>query len=392
MYPKSGNPEVTLKEEVMLYPEGTTDHGFMDWGWMCHVRDEEGTDYWMDLGLAKMKMNATWGAMPFGTEDMDSWNLSCRTTKDKVYTPKGQIYKVADFRGVTDAVWRPFPGGSLQIDVDEENNTAKLVLDKFTLEIDANKKTWHATVYDEQLDVGVDFTHYGEGYPHWYSKDVVMIFVDHLRSIGYNWPGRVEGTLTIKGVKHQVKGFCARERTILPDQSNVEAGGWLDLIMFHFEELHGALTEYKLSKYKDASVYIRGTNEYASTINPKAKVDECVNFDITHEDWAWVPALGCFIPTTYFVKIETPMGIVDFSAKVCGVKCVAMQADVEADVPNVTLDTDIVEGTFTSKDGKVTELHNGFFIDNVVLWRAYPSWIPQFGAPAGFVEVNPMKG
>jgi hypothetical protein len=392
MYPKSGNPEVTLVEEAMLYPEGTTDHGFMDWGWMCHVIDEDGTDYFMDLGLAKMKMNATWGAMPFGTEDMDSWNLSCRTSKGKVYTPKGQIFKLADFEGVTDAVWRPFPGGSLQIDVDEARNTMKLSLDKFTCEIDANKKTWHATVYDEELDVGVDFTHYGEGYPFWYSKDEVRTFVDHLKSIGYNWPGRIEGTLTIKGVEHKVHGFAARERTILPDQSNVEAGGWLDLIMFHFDEMHGVQMEYKLSKDKAASLYIRETGEYASTKDPKAPVDEYVNFEITHEDWAFVKAIGCFVPTTFICKQEVPAGTLEFTAKICGCKCVALQADVEVDVPNLTVDADSVEGTFTYKDGRVVELHNGFFINNIVCWRAYPSYLPNFGPQTGFVEVNPMKG
>ena len=391
-YPKSGNPEVTLKEELMLYPaEGTTDHGFMDWGQMCHVIDEEGTDYYMDLGHAKMKMNATWGAMPFGTEEMDSWNLSCRTGKGKVATPPGQIFKVANFSGVTDAVFRPFPGGSLKIEADEANNKAVLTLDKFTLEIDVNKKTWHATVYDEQLDVGVDFIHYGEGYPFWYSKDEVATLVDHLKAIGYNWSGRIEGTLTIKGVKHQVKGFAARERAVMPDQSNVEAGGWLDLIMFHFDELFGGMQEYKMSKYKDIAIHLREGNKYIATKDPKAPVDENVNFTITHEDWAWLPAIGAFIPTTIMINAKCEEGTLDFAAKVCGTKCVAMQTDVEVDVPNLTVEADEVTGTFTYKDGRVVELHNGHFIDNIVLWRAYPSWIPQFGTPTNFVEVNPMK-
>ncbi|MBC3888113.1 hypothetical protein GH810_07305 [Acetobacterium paludosum] len=392
MYPKSGNPEVTMFEESMLYPEeGTTDHGFMDWGWMCHVKDEEGTDYYMDFGLAKMKMNATWGAMPFGTEDMDSWNLSCRTSKGDVSTPKGQIFKVANFEGVTDAVWRPFPGGSMQFEKDEKNNTFKIVLDKFTCEIDVNKKTWHATVYDEQLDVGVDFTHYGEGHPFWYSKDEVRTLVDHLKVIGYNWPGRVEGVLTIKGVKHNVTGFGARERAVLPDQSNVEAGGWLDLIMYHFDEMHGVIQEYKMSKDKTASLYIRESDEYFATKDARVAVDEMVNFNIVHEDWAYLKAIGCFVPTTFYCTLETPAGKLDFMAKACGSKCVALQAGVEVDVPNLTLDADIVEGTFTYKDGRVIELHNGHFINNLVLWRTFPSYFPNFIGANDFVEVNAMK-
>jgi hypothetical protein len=364
----------------------------MDWGWMCHVVDEEGTDYFMDIGLAKMKMNATWGAMPFGTEDMDSWNLSCRTSKGKVYTPKGQIFKLADFDGVSDAAFHPFPGGSMQFDIDEAANTMTITLDKFTLEIDANKKTWHATVYDETMDVGVDFTHYGEGYPFWYSKDVVRTLVDHLQAIGYNWPGRVEGTLTIKGVKHKIKGFCARERVILPDQSNVEAGGWCDLIMFNFDQLQGAMEEYKLSRDKASSIYLRQNDEYYATKDPKAPVDEYVNFEITHEDWAFVKGIGCFIPTTYICKQETEAGRLEFTAKICGCKAVALQADVEVDVPNVTIDADSVEGTFTHKDGRIEKLTNGFFINNIVCWRSFPSYLPNFGGQNNFVEVNPMKG
>jgi len=393
MYPINGNPEVTLVEEKMLYPEPCTDHGFMDWGMMCHVIDENGKDYYMDVGLAKMKINATWGAMPFGTEDMDLWTLSCRTGEERAYTPRGQIYKVADFTGVTDAQWHPFPGGSMEFDIDEEKNFMTVTLDTFKLEIDVNKQTWHVTAYDPNLEVGVDFTHYGEGYPLWYSKDVVRTYVDHLKSIGYNWPGRLEGTLTIKGVEHRVHGMCARERTILPDQSNVEAGGWLDLIMVHFDELHTACTEYKLSRDKACSLYIREGNKYYATKDPKALEDEMLNFSITHEDWAFVKALGVFLPTTYIVKVEVEDGVLEYKAIICGCKCVAMQPDTEADVLNVTVDAKEVTGTFTYKDGRVVELHNGFFINNIVLWRAYPSWLPtSFGAPTGFVEVNPAKG
>ncbi len=392
MYPISGDPKVTLKEEKMLYPEPCTDHGFMDWGMMCHVVDENGVDYYMDVGLAKMKMNATWGALPFGTEDMDTWNMSCRTGEGKVFTPKGQIFKLADFSGVTDAAWHPYPGGTMQFEIDEANNTMVVTLDTFRLEIDVNKHTWHATAYDPGMDVAVDFTQYGEGYPLWYSKDVVRTFVDHLQSIGYNWPGRLEGTLTVKGVKHTVHGFCSRERTILPDQSNVEAGGWLDLIMVNFDELHTALTEYKLSRDKACELYLRPDDLYYATKQPKAPRDEMLNFEITHEDWAFVKAIGCFVPTTYFVKVEVEAGVLEYTAKVCGCKCVAQQADSEADVINVTLDAKEVTGKFTYSDGRVMELHNGFFINNVVCWRAYPSWIPNFGPQEKFVEVNPAKG
>jgi len=393
-YPKSGNPEVTMRDEAMLYPEvGTTDHGFMDWGFMMHLVGEDGTDYFMDTGLAKMKMNATWGAMPFGTEEMDAWHYSFRTTKGKVYTPKGQIFKVADFDGVTtNAVFRPYPGGSMQFDRDDEKNIFTITLDKYVCIVDVNKKTWRQKVFDEQAGIGFDLTHYGDGYPFWYNQAEARTLVDHLKAAGYNWPSRVEGTLTYDGVEHKVKGFGSRERAILPDQSNVEAGGWLDLIMFNFDEMQGLIQEYKMSKDKDASLYIRDTGKYYATVEPRAKVDKNVNFDVTHEDWAWLAPIGCFIPTKFICKMDVGDGVLDFTANICGCKCVALQADVECDVPNVTLDADIVEGTFTYKDGRVIELHNGFFINNIVCWRTYPSWIPNFGPQQGYNEVNPMKG
>ena len=84
-------------------------------------------------------------------------------------------------------------------------------------------------------------------------------------------------------------------------------------------------------------------------------------------------------------------GVLGYMAKACGCKCVALQPDAEADVPNITLDTKIVEGTFTYNDGRVMELHNGFFINNIVIWRGYPSMLPNFGPATSFVEVNPSK-
>lgn len=393
MYPASGNPEVTLKEELMTLDdlENVTEHGMFDWGMMCHVVDEMGKDYYMDVGLSHIQSAATFGGMPFGDTGMDMWNLSCRTGEGKVYTPRGTIYKVADFDGVTDAAWHPFPGGSLQYDVDEAAGRATVTLGEYTLEIDANDHTWHATTYDEDMDVRVDFTSYGEGAPLWYSKDVVCTLVDHLKAIGYNWPTRLEGTLTIKGVEHKVHGIASRERVILPDMANVEAGGYLDLIMCRFDELHTALHDYKLSGHHDCELYLKAEDKYFATKDPRAKHDEMLNFDVHHEDWAYVRAIGVFVPTTFEVRVEVEDGVLEYTAKACGCKCVALQPDAEADVPNITLDTKIVEGTFTYADGRVMELHNGFFINNIVIWRGYPSMLPNFGPATSFVEVNPAK-
>lgn len=143
---------------------------------------------------------------------------------------------------------------------------------------------------------------------------------------------------------------------------------------------------------KDASLYIHDTGKYYATAEPGANVDKSVNFDVTHEDWAWLAPICYFIHTRFICRMDVGDGVLDFTANICGCKCVALQADAECGAPNVTLDADIVEDTFTYKDGRVIELHNGFFINNIVCWRTCPSRIPNFGPQQAYNEVNPMKG
>ena len=393
MYPLSGDPKVTLKEEMDTFEgmEGVTPYGMYDWGMMCHVVDEDGKDYYMDLGINHINSVAGFGGAAFGDMALEMWNLSCRTGEGKVYTPEGQMYKVADFDNVTDAAWHPFPAGSIQYDIDEENDRMTVSLDECTIEINMADYSWHITTYDEDSDVRVDFTSYGEGAPLWYSKDQPRTFVGHSVAQGYNWPTRIEGTLTIKGVEHKVHGMCGRERAIIPDMDCIAEGGYLDLIMVHFDELHSGLTERKLSVDKACSLYLIPDDKYYATKDPKAEHDEMLNFHVHHEDWAFVRALGVFIPTTFEVRVEVEAGVLEYVAKASGCKCVALQADSWSDAPNITLDTKFVEGTFTYADGRVMELHNGFMINNICIWRPYPMPWPNFGGKMTFDEVNPSK-
>ena len=48
-------------------------------------------------------------------------------------------------------------------------------------------------------------------------------------------------------------------------------------------------------------------------------------------------------------------------------------------MPNLILDWETVEGTFTGRDGRKTVLTNGFGGANVVLWKTYPSVILDIG-------------
>lgn len=387
------NPEVTIEEDGHLLPEDATEHAFMDWGWMTHLRGDDGNDYWIDMGVAKFNKLGTFGAMPFGKEPMDMWNFACRTDKGRVYTPPGSIYKVADFEQVTNTAYHPFVGGELKIVRDDVENKVYIDIDEFHQVCDLNNKTWHATVYDEEEDIRADLTHYGVGYPMWYGKEQMHVYVDHLRAQGYNWSGVVEGTLTIKGKEIHVKGFGGRERFYCPDQSNVEAGGWCDLIMFHFEELWGAVCEMKLSQDKDLSLYFRDENVHFATVDTKDNDDDCT-FTVYHDDWAYLAQIASFIPTTYQITVEVEIGTLVIDANVCGCKCLTQGENLQADVPNLMLDMDIVQGTFTYKDGQVRQLTNGFCSSNVVLWKTFPSTILAFGGGAEnrVVGIKPTLG
>jgi len=363
------NPEVTIEEDAHLLPEDATEHAFMDWGLMSHLKDAEGKDYWLDVGVAKFNKLGTFGAMPFGKAPMDMWNFGIRTHKGRVYTPAGTIYKVADFADVTSTSYHPFPGGTLEITRDDVNNKVVVEIDEFRLVCDLNDHTWRITCYDEALDVRADLTHYGEGYPMWYGKEKIHVYVDHMRAQGYNWAGRVEGALTIKGEKIPVKGFAGRERFYCPDQSNVEAGGWCDLVMFYFNELQGNLCEMKLSQDKDLSLYLFDEEQYFMS----------GEFNIEHDDWAYLPQIASFIPTTYKITAAVEAGNLEILGKVCGCKCLTQGENLQVDVPNLMLDMDYVEGSFTYQDGRKRVLTGGYCNSNVVLWKTFPSTILSFG-------------
>jgi len=363
------NPEVTIEEDAHLLPEGATEHAFIDWGLMSHLKDADGKDYWVDVGVAKFNKLGTFGAMPFGKAPMDMWNFGIRTHKGRVYTPAGTIYKVADFADVTSTSYHPFPGGELRVIRDDVNNHVVVEIDEFRLLSNLNDHTWRITCYDKTLNVRADLTHYGEGFPMWYGKEKIHVYVDHMRAQGYNWAGRVEGTLTIDGKDIPVKGFAGRERFYCPDQSNVEAGGWCDLIMFYFNELQGNLCEMKLSQDKDLALYLFKEKQYFMS----------GDFNIEHDDWAYLPQIATFIPTTYKITATVEAGTLEILGKVCGCKCLTQGENLQVDVPNLMLDMDYVEGTFTYQDGRKMELTNGFCNSNVVLWKTFPSTILSFG-------------
>ena len=364
------NPEVTLEEDAHLLPEDATEHAFMDWGWMLHLLGDDEKHYWIDMGIASFNKLGTFGGMPFGKEPMDMWNLAIRTEVGRVAPIPGSIYKLADFPEVTTIGFHPYPGGSLTITPDSEKNEVVLdIAGEFHCVCNLNDHTWHATVDDKQSGIHVDLVHAGIGYPMWYGKEKMHVYVDHMRAQGYLWAGRVEGTLTIDGQKVAVKGCGARERFYCPDQSNVEAGGWCDDVWFHFDEMFGCLTEFKLSNDKDLALYLVDEKQYFMV----------GSFEIVHDDWAYLREIAAFIPTTYNMTIETEAGVLEIATKAVGCKCLTQGEQKQADVPNLILDWETVEGIFTYKDGRKKTLTNGFGGTNVVLWKTYPSVVLDIG-------------
>lgn len=121
------NPEVTLAEDAHPLPDDATEHAFMDWGWMMHLLGDDGKHYWIDMGIASFNKLGTFGAMPFGKQPMDMWNLAIRTEVGRVTPIPGSIYKLADFPEVTTIGFHPYPGGTLTIAPDIEKNEVVLI-------------------------------------------------------------------------------------------------------------------------------------------------------------------------------------------------------------------------------------------------------------------------
>ena len=117
---------------------------------------------------------------------------------------------------------------------------------------------------------------------------------------------------------------------------------------------------------KDPSIYdVENKKHY-----PEGKMT------ITHEDWAFLRELDGFIPTNYTITIEVEDGVYEVHAHVGNATTWGVTFKVP-DNPVATLIFDKVEGTFTSKDGKVRMLTGGQGDMSIRQWHAYPNILPR---------------
>ena len=345
------NPEVTLEEEGAGFPEEARETAMMGWNLITSLHGDDGNQYWFNIGA--MSLREGWG-------DLDFWQMCLRAGKGRVVQPAGSVYKVADFPHGMATEWHVYPRGALT----RTRSTDQVAIDLGDCHIvcKPDDRTWHYTAEDKEAGLSGEWVHTGNGFPMWYGKEKPGIFSPHSISYGYIWAGTVEGTLTIEGRRVAIRGAGQRERYIAVDACPAEVGAWHDWMWFHFDEISGNLDEMKISKHKDMALYLVDEKQYI----PLGE------FEIDHQDWAYDPSSGAFIPTRYKVTIETEAGVLELTANAVG--CYAASGVGEApDSPTILLDWEKVDGTFTYKDGRTRTLTNGLGGTLIRQWKPYPN-------------------
>ena len=352
---------VTLETEAHGIPTDAREAAFLDWMCTFVAYGDDGKTYWF-------------GAAPLilANEGVDMHSLEVSWDTGKVRQIPGSIYKVADFPPVGINTRKVLPGGSLNIDKSETQVVVTLG-DNLRVEC-KDDKSWHYMIEDKEKDIKAEFIHYGSGFPLWYGKEKPSYLTQHSIAYGYNWSGKVEGTLTIKGKKINIKGAGVRERYIAVDSSAAEIGGWEDWMWFHFDEVFGSMYEMKMG-IKDMALNLVDEQEYFPV----------GDFNIEHNDWAFVPALGAFMPMLYKITMEVEAGTLEFTAKAVGATVWGVTGKVPS-TPVCTLNWDKPQGTFTYKDGRKKVLTNGFGGTSVRQFKAYPDVLTLGLGGAGLLE------
>ncbi len=341
------NPEVTLETEGHGIPQDAREAAFLDWLCSFVAYGDDGKTYW--FGCAPLIL---------AHESIDLYSYEICWNMGKVTQVPGSIYKVANFPEVSLTNRKALPGGTLKI---EKSDTQVVVtLGKDFRVVCKNDKSWHYTIEDTEKDMKAEFVHQGSGFPLWYGKEKPSYLTAHSIAYGYNWSGKVEGTLVIGGKKINIKGAGIRERYIAVDSSAAEIGGWEDWMWFHFDEVFGSMYEMKLGM-KDMALNLVEDGQYFPV----------GDFNIEHHDWAYLPALGAFMPTLYKITMEVEVGILEFTAKPVGATVWGVTGKVPS-TPVCTLNWERPEGTFTYKNGRKITLTNGFGGTSVRQFKSYP--------------------
>lgn len=341
------DPKVTLDTEGHGLPAGGEERGFLDWLCSFVARGDDGNMYW--FGTSPLIL---------AHEGVDMWNIEASWETGKVVQVPGSIYKMAEFpdAGVTGRT--VLPGGSHKVERHEKE--VVVTLGDFRV-VCKDDNSWHYSIEDKAKGIRAEFVHYGKGCPLWYGKEEPSYLTAHSIAYGYNWSGRVEGSLIIDGKEVKVKGAGVRERYIAVDSSAAEIGGWEDWMWFHFDEVFGSMYEMKL-----------GMKDMVLNLAEEGLAFPVGDFDIEHNDWAYIPQLGAFMPMLYRVTMEVEAGTLEFTAKAVGATVWGVTDNIPS-TPVCTLNWDKPEGIFTYRDGRVKTLTNGFGGTSVRQFKPYPN-------------------
>jgi hypothetical protein len=340
------NPKVTLEEEIRhgVQPEDAPAPMVSAWAIHAKVDGDDGKQYWIDTILC-----AGWG--------FDVRVLSVRTGEGKVIQLPDSIYKIVDFPPPILGL-NPLPRGELRLA--QQDDRIMVAMPGARIDFD-DGTTWHYSCEDEEKGIKLDCVHTGIGFPTWYGKETPQAFSPHSIAYGYFWSGRIEGTLTINGRDIRITGKGGRERTFMPDSCPAESASWHEWIWYHFDELFGTSHEMKLNSFKDGSLYLIDEQQFFPYRS----------FNVEHQDWAYHPELGSFIPTRFRVTVETEAGVLEYGSRIVGAALWAITGAVP-DFPFALLHWDEVEGTFTYKDGRKRTLTNGRAHSIARQWKPYP--------------------
>ncbi|MCL2882719.1 MAG: hypothetical protein FWF45_07560 [Coriobacteriia bacterium] len=302
-------------------------------------------------------------------ENIDLVNVEfCAQSGEIVQDPRS-IYKIAQFPGETYVRHDQYPGGTHVVQKLDDRIVIEIGIMRIECFAD---NSWRYQIEDAERGFKADLVHKPLcGGPLWYGRNTPSHLTQHSTTYGYNWSGQVEGNITYDGRTVHVKGAGIRERYVATDSSSAEIGGWEDWGWFHFDEAFGSMYDMKLGMKDFALNLVDGGA--GGQYFPEG------DFAIEHHEWVYLPQYGGFIPSEYKIRFEVEAGVLELCAHCATATTWGVTANVP-DNPVATLMWDRVEGTFTSKEGQVKTLTNGFGGMSIRQWRPYPSITPPISA------------
>lgn len=349
---KINNPKVTLSDEARIGVEEEVRSGFLDWLGECNVEGDDGQLYMLGGSIISMNL-----------EQIDLVTICMAEGKGKTRQLKDSIYRVAEYLGASFNRFHKYPKGTLKMEMKDHSVLVSCGKEYSVECFDDN--SWH--VHQDTCDgmYIADYWHRPYGYPLWYGRETPSYLTQHSVTYGYNWAGDVEGYFVKNGKRVNFRGSGQRERYVAVDSSAAELGGWEDWGYITFNEMHSSMYDMRLGM-KDFSLYDIETGKHY----PEGEMT------IEHENWAFMRELDGFVPEIYNIRIEVEDGVFEVRAHTCNARVWGVTFKVP-DYPVATLAFDNVEGTFTSKDGKVRVLTGGRGTMSVRQWHEYPRILPR---------------